>query len=290
MRNLKITKRYSQRKEDSLERYLQEIQKIPQITPQEEVLLAKRIRQGDEKAFDTLVKSNLRFVISVAKQYQNKNLPLIDLINEGNLGLIKAARRFDETRGFKFISYAVWWIRQSIISALSEQGRTVKLPSNQIKSIRKLNEAFNFLEQELERNPTAEEIGVFLKTSIKKTQETLTLILSQNSTSIDEPIVANTENSFCLIDFIAAGEEFSPERQLLKDSLCDQINYIMRKKLSEKEQKVLKLYFGIGFERPKTLEEISAIFNCTKENIRLIEKRAIRKLKKYEKILKNYLL
>jgi len=286
MRQLKITKQVTNRETASLDKYLQEIGKVELITAEEEVQLAKKIRNGDEIALERLTKANLRFVVSVAKQYQNQGLSLPDLINEGNLGLIKAAQRFDETRGFKFISYAVWWIRQSILQALAEQSRIVRLPLNKIGSINKINKAYAKLEQENERDPSADEIASVLDMSLNDVRE------SQRNAgrhvSMDAPLLEGEDSN--LYDVIMSGESPSPEQSLMTSSLRTEIERSLTT-LTDREADVIKLYFGLDGTHPMTLEEIGEKFDLTRERVRQIKEKAIRRLKhtSRSKILKTYL-
>ena len=286
MRQLKITKQVTNRETKSLNSYLQDVSKIDLITAEEEVELAQRIRAGDQQALDKLTKSNLRFVISVAKQYQNQGLTLPDLINEGNLGLIKAAQRFDETRGFKFISYAVWWIRQSILQALAEQSRIVRLPLNKIGSINKINKTYAFLEQSHERPPSAEEIAKELDMTINDVKESMKN--SGRHVSMDAPLVEGEDSN--LYDVLRSGESPNPDRDLLHESLRTEIERALET-LTPREADVIRLYFGLGNQHPMTLEEIGETFDLTRERVRQIKEKAIRRLKhtSRSKILKTYL-
>ena len=286
MRQLKITKQVTNRETASLDKYLQEIGKVDLITAEEEVELAQRIREGDQIALEKLTKANLRFVVSVAKQYQNQGLSLPDLINEGNLGLIKAAQRFDETRGFKFISYAVWWIRQSILQALAEQSRIVRLPLNKIGSINKINKTFAFLEQSHERPPSAEEIAKELDMTINDVKESMKN--SGRHVSMDAPLVEGEDSN--LYDVLRSGESPNPDRDLLHESLRTEIERALET-LTPREADVIRLYFGLGNQHPMTLEEIGETFDLTRERVRQIKEKAIRRLKhtSRSKILKTYL-
>jgi RNA polymerase primary sigma factor len=286
MRQLKITKQVTNRETASLDKYLQEIGKVDLITAEEEVELAQKIRAGDENALDKLTKANLRFVVSVAKQYQNQGLTLPDLINEGNLGLIKAARRFDETRGFKFISYAVWWIRQSILQALAEQSRIVRLPLNKIGSINKINKMYAFLEQANERVPSAEEIAEELDMTISDVKESMKN--SGRHVSMDAPLVEGEDSN--LYDVLRSGESPNPDRNLLHESLRTEIERALET-LTPREADVVRLYFGLGEKHAMTLEEIGETFDLTRERVRQIKEKAIRRLKhtSRSKILKTYL-
>lgn len=286
MRQLKITKQVTNREAPSLDKYLHEIGKVPLITAEEEVQLARKIRNGDEQALERLINANLRFVVSVAKQYQNQGLSLPDLINEGNLGLIKAAQRFDETRGFKFISYAVWWIRQSILQALAEQARIVRLPLNKIGSINKINNTFARLEQEFQREPTFNEIAEALDIAPKDVKEALKI--SSRHVSMDAPLKADEENT--LYDVLLHSESESPDSHLLDDSLRREIERSLST-LSTREADIVRLYYGLNGEPPYSLEEIGKLFNLTRERVRQIKEKAIKRLKHTyrSKILKSYL-
>jgi len=286
MRQLKITKQVTNRETASLDKYLQEIGKVDLITADEEVELAQRIKAGDQTALEKLTNANLRFVVSVAKQYQNQGLTLPDLINEGNLGLIKAAKRFDETRGFKFISYAVWWIRQSILQALAEQSRIVRLPLNKIGSINKINKMYAFLEQENERPPSAEEIAKKLDMTVNDVKESMKN--SGRHVSMDAPLIEGEDSN--LYDVLNSGESPNPDRKLLHESLRIEINRALET-LTPREADVVKLYFGLGEHQPMTLEEIGETFDLTRERVRQIKEKAIRRLKhtSRSKILMTYL-
>ena len=286
MRQLKITKQVTNRETASLDKYLQEIGKVDLITADEEVELAQRIKAGDQIALEKLTKANLRFVVSVAKQYQNQGLTLPDLINEGNLGLIKAAQRFDETRGFKFISYAVWWIRQSILQALAEQSRIVRLPLNKIGSINKINKTYAFLEQSHERPPSAEEIAKELDMTINDVKESMKN--SGRHVSMDAPLVEGEDSN--LYDVLRSGESPNPDKELLHESLRTEIERALET-LTPREADVIRLYFGLGNQHPMTLEEIGETFDLTRERVRQIKEKAIRRLKNTSrsKILKTYL-
>ena len=286
MRQLKITKQVTNRETASLDKYLQEIGKVDLITAEEEVELAQKIRAGDENALDKLTKANLRFVVSVAKQYQNQGLTLPDLINEGNLGLIKAARRFDETRGFKFISYAVWWIRQSILQALAEQSRIVRLPLNKIGSINKINKMYAFLEQANERVPSAEEIAKELDMTVTDVKESMKN--SGRHVSMDAPLVEGEDSN--LYDVLRSGESPNPDKNLLHESLRTEIERALET-LTPREADVVRLYFGLGEKHAMTLEEIGETFDLTRERVRQIKEKAIRRLKhtSRSRILKTYL-
>jgi len=286
MRQLKITKQVTNRETASLDKYLQEIGKVDLITAEEEVELAQRIKAGDQRALEKLTKANLRFVVSVAKQYQNQGLTLPDLINEGNLGLIKAAQRFDETRGFKFISYAVWWIRQSILQALAEQSRIVRLPLNKIGSINKINKTFAFLEQAHERQPSAEEIAKELDMTVEDVKQSLKN--SGRHVSMDAPLIDGEDSN--LYDVLRSGESPNPDRELMHDSLRTEIERALET-LTPREADVVRLYFGLAGQHSMTLEEIGETFDLTRERVRQIKEKAIRRLKhtSRSKILKTYL-
>ena len=286
MRQLKITKQVTNRETASLDKYLQEIGKVELISAEEEVELAQRIKQGDKIALEKLTKANLRFVVSVAKQYQNQGLSLPDLINEGNLGLIKAAQRFDETRGFKFISYAVWWIRQSILQALAEQSRIVRLPLNKIGSINKINKTYAKLEQEFEREPNAEEIAEVLEITEAEVKESMKN--AGRHISMDAPLVQDEDNT--MYDVLKSEEAPTPETELLYESLRKEIDRAIST-LTQREQDVVRLYFGLNGSHPMTLEEIGENFDLTRERVRQIKEKAIRRLKhtSRSKILKSYL-
>ncbi|HTA62910.1 MAG TPA: sigma-70 family RNA polymerase sigma factor [Bacteroidia bacterium] len=287
MRQLKITKQVTNRETASLDKYLQEIGRVDLITAEEEVELARKIKQGDESALDRLVKANLRFVVSVSKQYQNQGLSLPDLINEGNLGLIKAAQRFDETRGFKFISYAVWWIRQSILQALAEQSRIVRLPLNKIGSINKINKAYAKLEQQLEREPTPDEIAVTMDLMPSDVFESLKN--SGRHVSMDAPLSINDEGG-SMYDVMEEKDSLSPDKELLIDSLRQEIERSLNT-LTSREADVVRLYFGLNGNQSLTLEEIGARFDLTRERVRQIKEKAVRRLKhtSRSKLLKTYL-
>jgi RNA polymerase primary sigma factor len=286
MRQLKITKSITNRESQSLDKYLQEIGKEDLITAEQEVELAQRIKQGDQVALEKLTKANLRFVVSVAKQYQNQGLTLPDLINEGNLGLIKAAQRFDETRGFKFISYAVWWIRQSILQALAEQSRIVRLPLNQVGSLNKINKAFSRLEQEYERPPSSDELAKALDLPEDKVNDTLKV--SGRHVSVDAPFVDGEDNS--LLDVMVNNDSPKADRELMMESLQREIGRSLST-LTERERDVIQLFFGIGLQHGLTLEEIGAKFDLTRERVRQIKEKAIRRLRhtSRSKLLKAYL-
>jgi RNA polymerase primary sigma factor len=275
MRQLKITKSITNRESQSLEKYLQEIGKVELISPEEEVKLARRIKQGDQSALDKLTKANLRFVVSVSKQYQNQGLSLPDLINEGNLGLIKAAQRFDETRGFKFISYAVWWIRQSILQALAEQARIVRLPLNKVGLTNKIQKAFSLLEQQFEREPSADEIAELLELEIEEV--TATLGSSARHISVDTPLSEGEDNT--LIDVMENPNADRAETNIEhNESLTQEIERSM-KSLTERQKEVICYFFGIGIDHPMTLEDIGEKFNLTRERVRQIKDKAITKMR-----------
>ena len=285
MRQLKITKSITSRESASLDKYLQEIGKEDLITVEEEVELAQRIRKGDQKALEKLTRANLRFVVSVAKQYQNQGLSLPDLINEGNLGLIKAAEKFDETRGFKFISYAVWWIRQSILQALAEQSRIVRLPLNQVGSLNKINKAFSRFEQENERRPSPEELADSLDLPAEKVADTLRV--SGRHISVDAPFVEGEDNS--LLDVLVNDDSPIADRTLINESLSTEVERALST-LTERERDIIKLFFGINCQE-MTLEEIGEKFGLTRERVRQIKEKAIRRLRhsSRSKLLKTYL-
>lgn len=285
MRQLKITKSITNRESASLDKYLQEIGKEELITVEEEVELAQRIRKGDQRALEKLTRANLRFVVSVAKQYQNQGLSLPDLINEGNLGLIKAAEKFDETRGFKFISYAVWWIRQSILQALAEQSRIVRLPLNQVGSLNKINKAFSRFEQEHERRPSPEELAETLDLPAEKVADTLRV--SGRHISVDAPFVEGEDNS--LLDVLVNDDSPIADRTLINESLSTEVERALST-LTERERDIIKLFFGINTQE-MTLEEIGEKFGLTRERVRQIKEKAIRRLRhsSRSKLLKTYL-
>ena len=285
MRQLKITKSITNRESASLDKYLQEIGKEELISVEEEVELAQRIRKGDQEALERLTKANLRFVVSVAKQYQNQGLSLPDLINEGNLGLIKAAEKFDETRGFKFISYAVWWIRQSILQALAEQSRIVRLPLNQVGSLNKINKAFARFEQEHERTPSAEELATELE--LPKEKVTDTLRVAGRHISVDAPFVEGEDNS--LLDVLVNDDSPMADRSLVNESLSREIDRALST-LTEREKEIIQMFFGINTQE-MTLEEIGDKFGLTRERVRQIKEKAIRRLRSNSrsKLLKSYL-
>jgi RNA polymerase primary sigma factor len=286
MRQLKISKQITNRESQSLEKYLQEIGRVDLISPDEEVELAKRIRLGDQKALERLTTANLRFVVSVAKQYQNQGLTLGDLINEGNLGLIKAAQRFDETRGFKFISYAVWWIRQSILQALAEQSRIVRLPLNQVGTLNKIVKAFSKLEQEFEREPTAEELANILEMTVSEVENSLKV--SGRHISVDAPLADGEDSS--LLDILRDDEAAKPDNALIDESLSKEVEYALTV-LTTREADVLRYFFGLGGRQPQSLEEIGSNLGLTRERVRQIKEKSIRRLRATTKsrILKAYL-
>lgn len=285
MRQLKITQSITNRESQSLDKYLHEIGKVDLITAEEEVILAQRIREGDQVALEKLTKTNLRFVVSVAKQYQNQGLTLGDLINEGNLGLIKAAKRFDETKGFKFISYAVWWIRQSILQAIAEQSRIVRLPLNQVGSLSKISKAFSRLEQEYEREPSPEELADILETTVDKVSDTLSN--SGRHVSMDAPFVQGEENT--LLDVL---ENHDPETDstLIDESLSEEIRRSLAT-LTDREREIIVLFFGLNANHQLSLEEIGEKFSLTRERVRQIKDKALQRLRhtSRSRILKGYL-
>jgi RNA polymerase primary sigma factor len=282
----KSGKKLNIRANQSLEKYLQEIGEMELLTPEEEIELARRIRKGDQRALEKLTKANLRFVVSVAKQYQNQGLLLGDLINEGNLGLIKAARRFDETRGFKFISYAVWWIRQSILQALAEQSRVVRLPLNRVGALNKIGKAYSNLEQEFEREPSPEEIAEQLDMTTFEVTDTMKM--SGRHLSMDAPFNQGEDNR--LLDIIQDDNQPPPDYTLMDESLKMEVERALET-LSEREAEVVRLYFGLNREHPLTLEEIGELFNLTRERVRQIKEKAIRRLRhtSRSKVLRAYL-
>jgi RNA polymerase primary sigma factor len=286
MRQLKIVKQVTNRETPSLDKYLHEIAKVELISAEEEVELARKIKKGDDGALELLIKSNLRFVVSVSKQYQNHGLSLPDLINEGNLGLIKAAQRFDETRGFKFISYAVWWIRQSILQSLAEQARIVRLPLNKIGYINKINRTFSELEQKFEREPSVLEIAKALELAPKDVKESLKT--SGRHLSMDAPISPDEEGT--MYDVILDSDIPEPDKELLNESLRKEIERALAT-LTYREANIVRLYFGLNGKHPHTLEEIGEAFNLTRERVRQIKEKAIKRLKHStkNKILKTYL-
>lgn len=285
MRQLKITQSITNRESQSLDKYLHEIGKVDLITAEEEVILARKIREGDQAALERLTKTNLRFVVSVAKQYQNQGLTLGDLINEGNLGLIKAAKRFDETKGFKFISYAVWWIRQSILQAIAEQSRIVRLPLNQVGSLSKISKAFSRLEQEFEREPSPEELADTLETTVDKISDTLSN--SGRHVSMDAPFVQGEENT--LLD-VLENHEPNTDSNLIDESLSEEIRRSLST-LTEREREIIVLFFGLSTNHPLSLEEIGEKFNLTRERVRQIKDKALQRLRhtSRSRILKSYL-
>ncbi|MFM6954069.1 MAG: RNA polymerase sigma factor RpoD/SigA [Sphingobacteriaceae bacterium] len=285
MRQLKITQSITNRESQSLDKYLHEIGKVDLITAEEEVILAQKIREGDQAALERLTKTNLRFVVSVAKQYQNQGLTLGDLINEGNLGLIKAAKRFDETKGFKFISYAVWWIRQSILQAIAEQSRIVRLPLNQVGSLSKISKAFSKLEQEYEREPSPEELADMLETTVDKISDTLSN--SGRHVSMDAPFVQGEENT--LLD-VLENKDPETDSSLINESLSEEIRRSLST-LTDREREIVVLFFGLSTSQPLSLEEIGEKFNLTRERVRQIKDKALQRLRhtSRSKILKSYL-
>jgi RNA polymerase primary sigma factor len=288
MRQLKITKQVTNRETISLDKYLHDISKVGLVTAEEEAELAQKIREGDKLALEKLTKANLRFVVSVAKQYQNQGLTLSDLINEGNIGLIKAAQRFDETRGFKFISYAVWWIRQSIMQAIAEQARIVRLPLNKIGNITKVNRTFSQLEQLYEREPSADEVADLLQITAKEVNESLKI--AGKHMSMDAPL-SKDEESNSMIDVMEDNEiTLNPDNELMNESLRNEIERSLST-LSYREAEVLRLYYGINCKAPLTLEEIGEAFELTRERVRQIKEKALRRLKHTSrcKLLKPYL-
>ena len=288
MRQLKIVKQVTNREVASLDKYLQEISREGMISAEEEVELAVRIKAGDQRALEKLTRANLRFVVSVAKQYQNQGMTLPDLINEGNVGLIKAAERFDETRGFKFISYAVWWIRQAILQALAEQARIVRLPLNKIGTINKLNRAFSELEQKNERPPSAEELAEFMGVSVSDVKQSLQS--NGRHVSMDAPLTEGDESSSSLYDVLPNTYSDTPDVDLVKESLRKDIERSLST-LTSREGEVVRLYFGLNGRYPLTLEEIGDKFDLTRERVRQIKEKAIRRMKhtSRSKMLKNYL-
>lgn len=283
---MKITKQFTNRDSQALDKYFQDIGKVALLTAEQEIELAIKIRQGDAQALEKLTKANLRFVVSVAKQYQNQGLSLGDLINEGNLGLIKAARRFDETRGFKFISYAVWWIRQSIMQALAEQSRIVRLPLNRVGALNRIGKAYSNLEQEYEREPSPEELADELHMDVDDVSEAITL--SARHLSMDAPFSQSEENR--LLDVLENEELPAPDTTLMSESLKEEVERALSK-LDAREAEVIRLYFGFGTDEPLTLEEIGERFNLTRERVRQIKEKAIRRLRNTtrSKELKKYL-
>ena len=286
MRQLQISKQITNRTSQSLDKYLQEIGKVDLITPDEEVDLAKRIRGGDQLALEKLTKANLRFVVSVAKQYQNRGLSLGDLISDGNLGLIKAGQRFDETRGFKFISYAVWWIRQSIMQALAEQSRIVRLPLNRVGSLNKISKTFSELEQKYEREPSLDELAEVMDVSTAEVVGNMKI--SGRHISMDAPFIQGEENN--LLDVLESENEESPDSSLMRDSLREEVQRVLSN-LTQREADVISLYFGLNGKHSNTLEELGDKFNLTRERVRQIKEKAIRRLRltSRSKALKPYL-
>lgn len=283
---MRIVKQFTNRENQSLDKYLQEIGKVDLLTPEMEIELTIRLKKGDQKAMEQLTKANLRFVVSVAKQYQNQGLSLGDLINEGNLGLIKAVRRFDETRGFKFISYAVWWIRQSILQALAEQSRIVRLPLNRVGALNKIGRTYSNLKQEFEREPSPEEVAEALEMDVDEISSMMKI--SGKQVSVDAPFSSGEENS--LLDIIEDNQQPSPDNDLISESLKSEIKSLLAI-LPDREAEVIKLYFGLDGEYSMTLEEIGERFNLTRERVRQIKEKAIRKLRHNSKSnnLKSYL-
>ncbi len=286
MRQLRIQKSITNRESQSLDKYLQEISREGMVTAEEEAILARRIREGDQEALNKLTRANLRFVVSVAKQYQNQGLSLPDLFNEGNVGLIKAASRFDETRGFKFISYAVWWIRQSILQAIAEQARIVRLPLNQVGSLRRINKVFAKLEQEYEREPSTEEIAEIMEVPIEKIAETLKA--PGKHISMDAPFVGNEEST--LLDVIENTDSPEADSGLMNESLNKEIERSLRT-LSEREREVVKMFYGIGINHNLSMDEIGVLLGLTRERVRQIKEKAIRRLRNNsrKRLLKDYL-
>ncbi|MEI6123230.1 MAG: RNA polymerase sigma factor RpoD/SigA [Bacteroidota bacterium] len=286
MRQLKIAKQVTNRETASLDKYLQEIGKVNLISPEEEVVLAQRIKQGDQTALDKLTKANLRFVVSVAKQYQNQGLSLPDLINEGNVGLIKAAQRFDETKGFKFISYAVWWIRQSVLQAIAEQARIVRLPLNKLGTLNKINKAYSIFEQKYQREPNPEEIAEILNVSITEIKDSMKN--SGKHVSMDAPLVQDEETT--MLDMIRSEQIHDPETGLLLDSLRTEIERVIAT-LTTREAEILRFFYGLGEHSPLTLDEIANKFDLTRERVRQIKEKSIRRLKQStrNRNLKSYL-
>jgi RNA polymerase primary sigma factor len=283
---MRIVKQFTNRENQSLDKYLQEIGKVDLLTPEMEIELAIRLKKGDQKAMEQLTKANLRFVVSVAKQYQNQGLSLGDLINEGNLGLIKAVKRFDETRGFKFISYAVWWIRQSILQALAEQSRIVRLPLNRVGALNKIGKTYSNLKQEFEREPSPEEVAEALEMDVDEISSAMKI--SGKQVSVDAPFSSGEENS--LLDIIEDDQQPSPDTELISESLKTEIKSLLAI-LPDREAEVIRLYFGLDGEYSMTLEEIGEKFNLTRERVRQIKEKAIRKLRHNSKSnnLKSYL-
>ncbi|MFD1551141.1 RNA polymerase subunit sigma [Putridiphycobacter roseus] len=288
MRQLKIAKQVTNRETASLDKYLHDIAKKEMVTAEEEVELTNKIKQGDQVALDRLVSANLRFVVSVAKQYQNQGLTLSDLINEGNIGLIKAAKRFDETRGFKFISYAVWWIRQSILQALADQARVVRLPLNKIGTIGKMNKAYSKIEQDLGRTPTAQEISDYMEISLKDVKQAMQS--SGKHVSMDAPLVSGDDNSSNMYDLLQNTEKQSPDNVIMKESLEQEIERSLST-LKQREASIIRLYYGLGGKASLTLEEIGDLFELTRERVRQIKEKGIRRMRQASRsrMLKAYL-
>ena len=284
MKQLKITRQVTNRESLSLDKYLHEISRYAMVTAEEEAVLAQKIRKGDINALDKMIKANLRFVVSVAKQYQNQGLSLIDLINEGNIGLIKAAKRFDETKGFKFISYAVWWIRQSILQALAEHSRIVRLPLNKITTANRVNRTFYELLQKFQREPSVKEIADELKIAPKDVQRVIAN--TDRNISMDAPI--NDDESMSLYSIISSGSSDSPEKELIKQSLTTELKRILAT-LPLREAEIIKQYYGLEMQHPLTLEEIGANFEITRERVRQLKSRTLKILKRKSEILKKYL-
>jgi len=284
MKQLKITRQVTNRESLSLDKYLHEISRYEMVTAEEEAVLAQKIRKGDINALDKMIKANLRFVVSVAKQYQNQGLSLIDLINEGNIGLIKAAKRFDETKGFKFISYAVWWIRQSILQALAEHSRIVRLPLNKITTANRVNRTFFELLQKFQREPSVKEIADELKIAPKDVQRVIAN--TDRNISMDAPI--NDDESMSLYSIISSGSSDSPEKELIKQSLTTELKRILAT-LPLREAEIIKQYYGLEMQHPLTLEEIGANFEITRERVRQLKSRTLKIMKRKSEILKKYL-
>lgn len=277
---MKITKQFTNRESKSLDQYLQEIGRVDLISPEEEIELAVRIKKGDQLAKEKLVKANLRFVVSVAKQFQNQGLSLGDLINEGNIGLIKAAERFDETRGFKFISYAVWWVRQSIMQAIADQSRVVRLPLNRVGNLTKISKVYRELEQEFERKPTTDELAKML--DMTSEEVAYALQIAGRQVSMDAPLKEGDDGKNSLVDVLPNDELPNPDQKLMIESLKKEVSNVLSS-LSEREREVIKLYFGIDYDHPATLEEIGEKFNLTRERVRQIKEKALRNLKHSKK-------
>lgn len=273
---MKITKQFTNRESQSLDKYFQEIGKVDLLTPEQEIELAIRIKQGDQAALETLTKANLRFVVSVAKQYQNQGLSLGDLINEGNLGLIKAAKRFDETKGFKFISYAVWWIRQSILQAIGEHSRIVRLPLNRVGALNKIGKAYNTLEQEYERTPNISELAKEL--DMEASEVAYALEISGRHISMDAPFAQGDDSSNNLLDVIPDDQQAAPDTNLMQQSLKSEIDSVLST-LTEREATVIRYYFGLDTENSLTLEELGEKLNLTRERVRQIKEKALRRLR-----------